>query len=35
MFGISGDGIHAPLLHFDTPIDGAYYFTPSEEVLEG
>ena len=39
MFGTSGDGIHDRLLHFVTPVDGAYYFAPSEylleEVLEG
>lgn len=35
MFGTSGDGIHDRLLHFVTPLDGAYYFAPSEEVLEG
>ena len=34
MFGTSGDGIHDRLLHFVTPLDGAYYFAPSEEVLE-
>ena len=34
MFGTSGDGIHDRLLHFVTPLDGAYYFVPSEEVLE-
>ncbi|MCU4520837.1 Dyp-type peroxidase [Acinetobacter schindleri] len=34
MFGTSGDGIHDRLLHFVTPIDGAYYFAPSEELLE-
>ncbi|EQB0116378.1 Dyp-type peroxidase, partial [Acinetobacter baumannii] len=22
------------LLHFVTPLDGAYYFAPSEELLE-
>ena len=35
MFGTSGDGIHDCLLHFVTPMDGAYYFAPSEELLEG
>ena len=35
MFGTSGDGIHDRLLHFVTPMDGAYYFAPSEELLEG
>lgn len=34
MFGSSGDGIHDRLLHFVTPKDGAYYFAPSEELLE-
>ena len=34
MFGTSGDGIHDRLLHFVTPMDGAYYFAPSEELLE-
>ncbi|MCV9898064.1 UNVERIFIED_CONTAM: peroxidase, partial [Cronobacter sakazakii] len=28
MFGTSGDGIHDRLLHFVTPLDGAYYFAP-------
>ena len=34
MFGTVGDGIHDRLLHFVTPMDGAYYFAPSEELLE-
>lgn len=34
MFGTSGDGIHDRLLHFVTPVDGAYYFAPSQELLE-
>ena len=34
MFGTTGDGIHDRLLHFVTPVDGAYYFAPSEELLE-
>ena len=34
MFGTQGDGIHDRLLHFVTPMDGAYFFTPNEEVLE-
>ena len=34
MFGTSGDGIHDRLLHFVTAQDGAYYFAPSEELLE-
>ncbi|MHA3048752.1 Dyp-type peroxidase [Acinetobacter sp. ANC 4641] len=34
MFGTSGDGIHDRLLHFVTAVDGAYYFAPSERLLE-
>lgn len=34
MFGTSGDGIHDRLLHFVTSVDGAYYFAPSEDLLE-
>lgn len=34
MFGTTGDGIHDRLLHFVTPMDGAYFFAPSEELLE-
>ena len=34
MFGTQGVGIHDRLLHFVTPIDGAYFFAPNEEVLE-
>ncbi|MCU4338664.1 Dyp-type peroxidase [Acinetobacter dispersus] len=34
MFGTTGDGIHDRLLHFTTAIDGAYYFAPSDELLE-
>lgn len=34
MFGTTGDGIHDRLLHFVTPVDGAYHFAPSEELLE-
>ncbi|MGE8558338.1 MAG: Dyp-type peroxidase [Acinetobacter sp.] len=34
MFGTAGDGIHDRLLQFVTPMDGAYYFAPSEELLE-
>lgn len=34
MFGSSGDGIHDRLLHFVTPVDGAYFFAPSDELLE-
>ncbi|MDM1248646.1 Dyp-type peroxidase [Acinetobacter sp. R933-2] len=33
MFGTSGDGVHDRLLHFVTPLDGAYYFAPSEDLL--
>ena len=34
MFGTSGDGIHDRLLHFVTPVDGAYFFAPNEDLLE-
>ena len=34
MFGTAGDGIHDRLLHFTTAVDGAYYFAPSDELLE-
>lgn len=34
MFGTSGDNIHDRLLHFTTAKDGAYYFMPSQELLE-
>lgn len=34
MFGTSGDGIHDRLLHFVTAVDGAYFFAPSEHLLE-
>lgn len=34
MFGTAGDGIHDRLLHFTIAIDGAYYFAPSDELLE-
>ena len=34
MFGTQGDGIHDRLLHFVTPMDGAYFCAPNEEVLE-
>ena len=34
MFGTSGDGIHDRLLHFVTAVDGAYYFAPSQDLLE-
>lgn len=34
MFGTAGDGIHDRLLHFTRPIDGAYYFAPSDALLQ-
>lgn len=34
MFGTASDHIHDRLLHFVTALDGAYYFAPSEELLE-
>ena len=34
MFGTTGDGIHDRLLHFTTAVDGAYYFAPSEDLLD-
>lgn len=34
MFGTSGDGLHDRLLHFTTPVNGAYFFAPSEDLLE-
>ena len=34
MFGTSCDGVHDRMLNFVTPVDGAYYFAPSEELLE-
>ena len=34
MFGTTGDDIHDRLLHFVTAVDGAYFFAPSEELLE-
>ncbi len=34
MFGTSGDGIHDRLLHFVTAVDRAYFFAPSEHLLE-
>lgn len=34
MFGTAGDGIHDRLLHFTTAVDGAYYFAPSDALLE-
>ena len=33
MFGTTGDKIHDRLLHFVQPVNGAYYFAPSEELL--
>lgn len=34
MFGTTGDKIHDRLLHFVQPVNGAYYFAPSEELLD-
>lgn len=34
MFGTEGDGIHDRLLHFTTAVDGAYYFAPSQDLLD-
>ncbi|MFW1836832.1 peroxidase, partial [Acinetobacter baumannii] len=34
MFATTADGIQDRILHFVTPLDGAYYFAPSEELLE-
>lgn len=34
MFGSAGDGVHDRLLHFTTPVNGAYFFAPSQELLE-
>ena len=33
MFGTAGDGIHDRLLHFVKPVDGAYFFAPSDDLL--
>ncbi|UOO93449.1 Dyp-type peroxidase [Vitreoscilla stercoraria] len=33
MFGTSGDGLHDQFLHYTTPVDGAYFFMPSEQLL--
>lgn len=33
MFGTSGDSIHDRLLHFVQPVDGAYFFAPSNVLL--
>jgi porphyrinogen peroxidase len=33
MFGASEDGISDRLLNFTTPVGGAYFFAPSEEML--
>lgn len=33
MFGTSGDGLHDQFLHYTTPVDGAYFFMPSQELL--
>ena len=34
MFGTAGDGIHDRLLHFVKPVDGAYFFAPSNDLLK-
>jgi len=34
MFGTTGDNIHDRLLHFVSAVDGAYYFAPSQELLD-
>lgn len=34
MFGTTGDAIHDRLLHFVTAVDGAYFFAPSQELLD-
>ena len=33
MFGSTPDGIHDRLLHFVTPVDGAYFFVPNEDLM--
>lgn len=33
MYGTAGDGIHDRLMDFTRPVSGAYYFTPSVEVM--
>lgn len=34
MFGSTPDGIHDRLLHFVTPVDGAYFFVPNEDLMD-
>lgn len=34
MFGSTTDAVHDRLLHFVTAVDGAYYFAPSQELLD-
>lgn len=34
MFGTHSDGIHDQFLHFTRPVDGAYFFMPSQDLLE-
>ena len=33
MFGTAGDGVHDRLTDFSRPVSGAYYFAPSQNVL--
>lgn len=35
MFGTAGDGLTDRLLHFTTPVSGAYFFAPAQEMLDG
>jgi putative iron-dependent peroxidase len=34
MFGTAGDGLSDRLLHFVTAVGGAYFFVPSETMLQ-
>ncbi|AOA57092.1 Dyp-type peroxidase [Acinetobacter larvae] len=34
MFGHTADGINDHLMRFTTPVDGAYFFVPSQQLLE-
>jgi len=34
MYGTTDDGLHDRLLHFTTPVSGAYFFAPPQEMLE-
>lgn len=34
MHGKTEDGLHDRLLHFTKPVNGAYFFAPSQELLE-